>query len=167
MKQDWSDEELLEVWELTADEKRFILSKKVESTLGFAIKLKYYRSYVGLIDDWKDIADCIVEYMRKQLPVFNQNKDISYDLNTRTSRQHNQEIREYLGYRKVNERYLEQIRELLFNENLAQNPSDNALKEVVYNILYKEKVERFSDKELSKYLREWKSQYEEEFYKSI
>ena len=163
IKQDWSEEELLDLWYLNSDEKSFILDKKIDNALGFAIKLKYYQIYGGLINNWNDIADCIVDYVDKQLHT-REKYDIAYKLDSRTSRQHNNEIREYLGFKKVTNYDLENIKNKLFDKKLTYDPSYDELNEEVYADLYQRRIERFSEKELNKYLSTWKHQYEEEFF---
>ena len=104
MRQDWSEEELIDSWSLTQEEKDLILAKK--ERLSFAIKLKYYKNYGALIYNWEEVADCVKVYIRTQIDCVYE----LYDLNNRTSRQHNAEIREHFGFSKINEFELNRLK---------------------------------------------------------
>ena len=99
MKQVWTADELGESWTLTHDE--FVLVENhrgAANRLGFALQLKQYQLCARFLDDYRQVARDVTEYLVDQLEAGSARLD-GYDWGGRSGRRHRREILEFLGVR--------------------------------------------------------------------
>lgn len=92
MKQQWTNEELIEYFSLLQPERQLVESKNFETRLGFAVLFKYFQHEARFPNDPKDIPPPVVEFLTKHLQV-NIEHFAQYDWSGGTIKRHRVEIR--------------------------------------------------------------------------
>ncbi len=164
MKQHWIHIELVKYWTLSQDELRVIKTKNHE--LVYAFKMKYFDIHGVMYMPIITIPDVVLNFIKEQINI--SNKDFSgYNWDGRTSRQHNIEIREYYGYKKVNKKNYQDISDYLYKNIISQGSSKGEALNNILAFLYKEKIEPPSLKELRRYINKIYTEYEHSLFYSI
>lgn len=100
MKQDWSEEELIEHWMLEPQDYQLLANRTGTTRLGFAIQLKYFQLEAQFPNTSAEIPTTVVDFLAKQLQmvarIFSE-----YDLQSRSATYHRQQIREKFGFREA------------------------------------------------------------------
>ena len=164
MKQHWTHIELVKYWTLSQDEIRVINTKS--NKLIYSIKMKYF-DINGLMLTASDLVPSVViNFIKEQINI--SKKDFSsYDWDSRTSRQHNIEIREYYGFKKFNNTDYQRIRDYLYENVIIQGSSKGEALNNILAYLYKEKIDPPSIKELRRYINKVYAEYEHSLFNSI
>lgn len=160
-KQHWTKSELADNWTFSKDELDCI--NKKTSKLVFAIKMKFFdlQGYFPNIDS--DIPIIVLEYIANQLAL--EIKDVAqYRWQSRIAQLHNQEIREYYGYRKINDSDYELIKQLVKKIFLIEASPINRIIAEVYKLLKKNKVEPPFVQEIYKYVNSIYTRCEQQFF---
>lgn len=163
MKQHWTEVELRENWSLSSDEQLCVNSKNHK--LVYALKMKYFDLHGHFLDDISTIPLVVRNYVA-QLVVGNSsdNPVEDYQWRSRSAQIHNNEIREYYGYKKFDTSCLLVIKELIENSLLAQGLSTNQIIAKVYQHLKKLKIIPPSAMELKRRVSNLCAAYEENFF---
>ena len=164
MKQHWTHIELVKYWTLSQDEIRVINTKS--NKLIYSIKMKYF-DINGLMLTASDLVPSVViNFIKEQINI--SKKDFSnYDWDSRTSRQHNIEIRDYYGFKKFNNTDYQRIRDYLYKNVIIQGSSKGEALNNILAYLYKEKIDPPSIKELRRYINKVYAEYEHSLFNSI
>jgi TnpA family transposase len=96
MKQVWAEDEIMESFTLSLEEKIELWSKTEATRLGFAILLKAFQVDWGFPRKKNEIPQSIVDYVARQCEV-NAEKFEEYALDERQARRHREQIRIFLG----------------------------------------------------------------------
>ena len=161
MKQHWTKLELIKNWTLSENEIESINKKTAK--LAFALKMKYFDQQGSFLSSSSDVPLVILEYMANQLVV--DTKDIEhYQWQSRTSQKHNQEIREYYGFKKANDSDFKLITELVEKKFLIEALPVNRIISHVYELLKKNKVEPPSTQEIYRYVNSVYVKCEQRFF---
>lgn len=102
MKQHWTPVELIELWTLSNDEKTFINRKEERNKLVYALKMKYFDLYSCFPSENQKVPLVIMNTVAFQLAVKPQTIT-TYSWHKRSARAHNDEIRQYYGFHKLNQ----------------------------------------------------------------
>jgi hypothetical protein len=135
MKRHWTKLDLINNWTFSSDELEYLSRKTTK--LGFGIKMKYFEQQGYFPNDSSDIPLVVLEYAASQL-----GSDLSdlmqYPWQERIAQLHNQELREYHGFRKINDADFELISELVKKKFLVEAMPVNQITVHVYDFLKKE-----------------------------
>ena len=163
MKQHWTKLELMDSWTLSAGEREYINKKNCK--LVVVIKMRYFDQQGYFPNSSSDIPLVIVEYVANQLAV--EVKEIDkYQWQNRISQIHNQEIREYYGFRKFNNSDDELIKEFVEKKFLKEALPVNRIVGAVYQLLKKKRIEPPSVQETYKYINNIYVKCEQQFFDS-
>lgn len=100
MKQDWSEEELIEHWTLEPCDYQLLANRTGTTRLGFAIQLKYFQLEAQFPNTSAEIPITVVAFLAKQLQMVARTFS-EYDLQSRSATYHRQQIREKFGFREA------------------------------------------------------------------
>lgn len=67
LKQQWTEEELIEHFILLPPEKQLVETKNLETRLGFAILFKYFQQEARFPKSAEDVPSSVVKFIAKQL----------------------------------------------------------------------------------------------------
>ena len=164
MKQNWSEQELKEEWTLSSADMKFVRGKPAASRLVVAVKLKFFEHFGCSIEDWKDVALIVIEYIAKQLGI---RVPVLSSLNSRTSRRHNSAIRKCFHFLPMTVSDLDTLKSWVFEHQYPFGFSHEHIRASVYQYLYTLKIEPYSPMVMGRNLKSWSYQFESEFFKGI
>ena len=98
MKQQWTNEELVEHFILLPSEKEMAETKKLETRLGFATLFKYFQYEARFPEDRENLPFSVIEFLAKQLNV-STDQFYGYAWKGRTIERHRAQIRKYFNFR--------------------------------------------------------------------
>jgi TnpA family transposase len=163
MKQHWTKSELMDYWTLSTGERDYINNKSCQ--LAVAIKIRYFDQQGFFPNANSDIPQIVIKYVADQLSVSTEEID-KYQWQNRVSQIHNKEIREYYGFKKIEDTDFKLISEFIqkkfFKEALPVNRVINEL----YKFLKKNRIEPKSTQETYKRVNNIYTQYEQQFFDS-
>lgn len=164
MKQHWTHIELINSWSLSHDKILAINNK--ESKLVYAFKMKYFDIYGSVAHENIQVPIVVLNFLQQQLNT--NEKDLSnYLWDSRISRQHNAEIRDFYGFTKFSDDKYQVICDHVENNIIVQGtPKGTALTEVL-DYLYKKKIVPPAVKELQKYINNIYDKYEDSLFNTI
>jgi TnpA family transposase len=157
MKQYWTKIELANSWSLSQGEICYL--EKKDNKLAYALKMRYFDLQGCLPKKVEDIPLAAIDYVASQLSIA-PSKVKDYDWPSRIAQVHNTEIREYYGFKKLEQADLSSIKEFIETNLLVQGLSIGQINDEVYKFLKKVKIEPSSDNELSRYISNICTQYE-------
>ena len=99
MKQDWTDEELVEFWTLYEAETTLLANKAGATRLGFAVLLKFFQVQARFPNFFEEIPSTAVAYLAKQLKI-PASLFLKYDKLSRSLKYHRAQIREHFDFRE-------------------------------------------------------------------
>jgi TnpA family transposase len=161
MKQHWTKIELTDSWSLSQGEICYL--EKKDNKLVYAIKMRYFDLQGYLPDRMEDIPLVAVDYVASRLSI-KPNKAKDYAWQSRIAQIHNTEIREYYGFKKLEQADLSSIKDFIEADLLTQGLSISQINDEVYKLLKKSKIEPSANNELSRYISNIYSQYETQFF---
>jgi hypothetical protein len=97
MKQDWTQDELIEHWTLAPSELVLLMNKSGLGRLGFAALLKFFQSEACFPAEKSDVPEACVQYLALQARTA-ESDWADYDWHGRTIKYHRAEIRALLGF---------------------------------------------------------------------
>ncbi|NDE19374.1 MAG: DUF4158 domain-containing protein [Alphaproteobacteria bacterium] len=160
MKQYWTKIELADSWSLSRGE---IGCLKNKDKLVYALKMRYFDLQGYLPNKLEDIPLAAIDYVALQLSI-EPNKAKDYAWQSRIAQIHNAKIREYYGFKKLEQADLLLIKEFVETDLLAQGLSISQINDEVYKFLRKSKIEPSAHNELSRYISKIYTQYETRFF---
>jgi hypothetical protein len=120
MKQHWTHIELVKYWTLSQDEIRVIQTKN--NKLVYAFKMRYFDIHGLMFNASYPTPSVVINFIKEQITT--SEEDFSnYDWDSRTSRQHNIEIRKYYGFKKFNSSDYQRISNYLYKNIIIQGSS--------------------------------------------
>jgi TnpA family transposase/DNA replication initiation complex subunit (GINS family) len=163
MKQYWTQVELIQHWTLSNDEIKVINTKS--SKLAYAYKMRYFDIHGHAAGD-DIVPDAVINFLRDQLSISEQ--DLShYKWDSRSSRRHNIEIREYYGFTNFNNFDYAKIKDYISKEVIIQGASKGEAVNSALTYLHNEKIDPPSVQELSKYINAVYKEYQDSLFNSI
>lgn len=163
IKQHWTKLELTENWTLSKDELDCINKKNTK--LAFAVKMRFFDLQGYFPNKYEDIPQVVLEHIANQLSL-EKNEIFKYEWQSRIAQLHNQEIREYYGYRKINESDYESIKQLVKKTFLIEALPINRIIIEVYKSLKKDRIEPPFAQEIYKYVNSLYNEYEQQFFEN-
>jgi len=131
MKREWNVDELAEHWSLRPEEKELLANKNGPTRLGFAVLLKYFQYEGRFPRQRQDIPLAVVKYIARHVGVAQAGWD-QYDLESRSTKYHRAQIREFLGFREATVEDAESLSAWLVEHILPQNQKrDHITSEVI------------------------------------
>ncbi|HRH44988.1 MAG TPA: DUF4158 domain-containing protein [Pyrinomonadaceae bacterium] len=100
MKQDWTEEELIEHWTLEPRDYQLLANRTGITRLGFAVQLKYFQLEARFPNTSAEIPATVIAYLAKQLKLVSR-IFAEYDWQSRSATYHRQLIREKFGFREA------------------------------------------------------------------
>jgi len=161
MKQYWTKIELADSWSLSRGEIGCLKNK--DNKLVYALKMRYFDLQGYLPNKIEDIPLAAIDYVASQLSI-KPNKAKDYAWQSRIAQIHNAKIREYYGFKKLEQADLLLIKEFVETDLLAQGLSISQINDEVYKFLRKSKIEPSAHNELSRYISKVYTQYETRFF---
>lgn len=161
MKQYWTKIELTDSWSLSRGEIGCLKNK--DNKLVYALKMRYFDLQGYLPNKIEDIPLAAIDYVALQLSI-KPNKAKDYAWQSRIAQIHNAKIREYYGFKKLEQADLLLIKEFVETDLLAQGLSISQINDEVYKFLRKSKIEPSAHNELSRYISKIYTQYETRFF---
>lgn len=156
MKQYWTKIELVNSWSLSQGEICYL--EKKDNKLVYALKMRYFDLQGYLPKKAEDIPIVAIDYVASQLSITS-SKVKDYDWHSRIAQIHNAEVREYYGFKKLEQADFLSIKEFVETDLLVQGSSIGQINDEVYKFLKKVKIEPSADNELSKYISNICTQY--------
>ena len=167
MKQNWTIEELEELWTLHPDELALLDSKTKENKLGFALIFKYFQITSFFPKEISDIPKAIIFHIAKQINVAAKIAQ-SYKWNKKNSEVYRRQIRDYLGFRKFRKEDIYKIKKFLIDLFFLEgNQSISYLQDKIYKYLNENKIEPFSRDQSEKYIFSALNYFEKELFEKI
>jgi hypothetical protein len=166
LKENWELEELIEYWTLLPSEMRLLRNKTGAKRIGFAVCFKYFQLLSQFPEDLNQIPPVVINYIANQVNV-SSSLYLEYDWQERSSRYHREQIRQYFGFRLVQELDLEKLKNYLLSDILPQEQKEEHLITVVEQYFQQSKIELPSDKILLRLIRSAVRQFEDQLFDTI
>ena len=166
MKQHWEVEELIEYWILLPSEMALLRNKTGAKRIGFAVCFKYFQLFNQFPEDLNQIPHVVINYIASQVNV-SSSLYLEYDWQERSSRYHREQIRQYFGFRLVQELDLQKLKNYLLSDILPQEQREEHLITVVEQYFQESKIELPSDKILLRLIHSASRQFEDELFETI
>lgn len=166
MKQDWEVEELIEYWTLLPSEMALLRNKTGAKRIGFAVCFKYFQLFSQFPEDLPQIPVVVINYIANQINV-SSSLYLEYDWQERSSRYHREQIREFFGFRLVQELDLQKLKNYLLSDILPQEQKEEYLITVVEQYFKERKIELPSEKILLRLIRSAVRQFEDQLFETI
>jgi TnpA family transposase len=164
MKQHWTHIELVKYWTLSQDEIRVIQTKN--NKLVYAFKMRYFDIHGLMFNASYPTPSVVINFIKEQITT-SEEDFFNYDWDSRTSRQHNIEIRKYYGFKKFNSSDYQRISNYLYKNIIIQGSSKGEALNNIFAYLHKEKIDPPSTKELRRYINRVYTEYEYSLFNSI
>jgi Domain of unknown function (DUF4158) len=100
MRREWNADELAEHWSLRPEEKDLLANKNGPTRLGFAVMLKFFQHEGRFPRHRQEVPPAVVKYLARHVGVA-QRVWNDYNLESRATRYHRAQIREFLGFREA------------------------------------------------------------------
>ena len=183
MKQYWTKIELHENWTLSQVEMCYL--EKKDNKLVYALKMRYFDLQGHFPNKIEDVPAVVIDYVAAQLsstPVpgsettpthllttvsirhIESISNNNYDWQSRIAQIHNTEIRQYYGYRKLDDSGFMLIKDFIENDLLIQGLSIRQITDETYKFLKKSKIELPASNELGRYISNIYTAYETKFF---
>ena len=167
MKNNWTEEELIEFWTLSVQEQELLKNKKDFNKLGFAVSLKYYQYMFTHPTLNAAVPKSIVKHIAVQLRL-DYRLFYKYDFNGRTGKRDREEVKEYIGITYNISTAAEILKKWLVEEITPSGNHDiDYLKVLSYNYLRKNKARLPKAESLSRIVRSSLSEFERLFFNSL
>jgi hypothetical protein len=151
---------------LSAEEIELCKKKRGNNNrLSFGFMVVYFKENINFPEDSGDEKDLLMN-VAAELGI-NKETVIAFEWNCRTVERFRYEIRNYLGYRDSSDKDAAIFVEYLMDSILPHAPSDNLLMEEVDNYFKKQKLEKFKEKQLTRYISSAKHQFEQKILQSV
>lgn len=167
MKQQWTADELEELWTLHPDEFALLRNKTRENKLCFALILKYFQVTSYFPNDVSDIPKSITFHIAKQLGIPEKiTKSIKWS--QKNSNVYRRQIRDYLGFRRFGKGDIHQVKKWLIETILPEgNQSISYLQNKVYQYLNENKIEPLSSEQLERHILSALNTFESNLFRRI
>lgn len=152
MKQNWTVEELDELWTLRPNEWTLLRHRKKENKLCVALMLKYFQVTALFPKELSDIPKSIIFHIAKQINVpFERARSWKWNSKGSEAYRYKRRIRDYLGFRRFKKGDIPKIKAWLLKTVLPEgNQSVSYLQNKIYNYLYENKIEPCSSEPLNR-----------------
>ncbi|MGA7937808.1 MAG: Tn3 family transposase [Kovacikia sp.] len=140
MKRQWDAQELVENFTLNPDEMALLESKGDENRLGFAVLLKFFQMEAKFPRTHHVVPKLVVSYIAKLLKV-SPKQYIEYSFLGRTIERHRAGIREFFGFRELNQEDKQELITWLCEFVLVYDRQTSSLEAAVYQRLRELKLE--------------------------
>ncbi len=140
MKRQWDAQELVESFTLNPDEMALLESKGDENRLGFAVLLKFFQMEAKFPRTHHVVPKRVVSYIAKLLKV-SPKQYREYSFLGRTIERHRAGIREFFGFRELNQEDKQELITWLCEFVLVYDRQTSSLEAAVYQRLRELKLE--------------------------
>ena len=163
MKKYWTKSELDNQWILSDEELSCINSKAKLHRLTYAIKMRFFSIYGYFPESTSDISYDVICFIASQINNIATllKKD---NWRSRSSQLHNNEIREFYGYKKFNSSYWSDIEKYLKTNSFIQAESNAQIEQAVYIYLKEKKIEPPAKSIIIRTIRSLQIKFEAEFF---
>jgi TnpA family transposase len=153
-------------YSLSSKDSKLCKSKKnKKNCLIFGIMLAYFKNHTKFPTKNNLPINSIIEISNNLNIETIHSDDFKWD--NRTAERYRQEIRDYLGYRIVNNEDVELIIDFLIKEFISNGAADIVLLEQTRLYFTKNKIEIVSNERLEIYISNAKSKFEKQFFQQI
>lgn len=164
MNGSWMTEELVQYFTLQADEREFLGINAPHNQLGKAILLKLFQYEARFPQHKTDIPDLVIEFLAQQLYVLPE-VWLDYQWNESRMREHRQQIRDWLGFRRASTEDQRAVTDWLEREILPDEYRLSHLREIVYQRLRHQQLEPPSDEQVDRLINSALHQYQTVFFR--
>jgi len=164
MNGSWTTEELVHHFTLQADERKFLGINAPHNQLFKALLLKLFQYVARFPQDKTDIPDLVIEFLAQQLYVLPE-VWLDYQWNESRMREHRQQIRDWLGFRRASTEDQRAVTDWLEHEILPDEYRLPYLREIVYQRLRHQQLEPPSDEQVDRLINSALHQYQTVFFR--
>ena len=143
-----------------------IANANVHNRLGFAVMLKFFQLEGRFPNHLGEIPHQVIEFIAQQLG-FEETDLSNYRLSGSVHKRHRVQIREFLGFRRMDKEDKEAVKQWLVDEVLPHAPHFEELKDQLNSHLRRLQFERPSAKELTRLIYSANRTHEKLFCHSI
>ncbi len=120
MKDSWNVEELKDCYSFSPEELRVVLSKYEDTRIGFAVLFLFFKNENRFPKEKNEIPQVIVDYIAEQIDLPKE-LFLDYDWLGITIKRHREEIRRLFGFKEVNLKDLEELKNWLLKDIVPEN----------------------------------------------
>lgn len=160
-----TDFEMNEHWLLDGEELGLLKGKTKPGRLIFSVLLKYFRRYQRFPDRLQNVPAVIVDYLASQIGTHA--SDFLVQGSDRMLRRFRNEVRNYLGIRRFNDRDAVKFRQWLCSEIFLEGHESLVLDEKVTQWLIDHDVERPHPSHLARLISSEESAFEARLFKDV
>jgi hypothetical protein len=162
MRQEWTSDELIELWTLVGEDWRWVGNKTGATRLGFAVLLKFFEIGARFPAYPEEVPSAAVDYVASQVRV-EATAFAKYSLSGRTAEYHRSQIRDALGFRPATEDDQQRWAEWLAEELAGVELDRDRLASAVATRCRQEKVEPPSSGQIDRVVASAIRQFETAF----
>ncbi len=160
MKQDWTDEELIEYWTLDETELSLLANKTGATRLGFAVLLKFFQLESRFPNSPEETPATAIAYLGKQLTI-PARLFFEYAWHSRSIKYHRAQVREHFGFREVTIADTDVAVAWLIDKVLPYTIKYESQSEGILQYFRESKIEPPSDERIKRVLHSAQSIFEE------
>ncbi len=165
VKQQWTMEELIEMFSLSSQEQGLLSGEAAHNQLGHAILLKCFQYEGRFPTSSADVPESVVAFVADQLGIA-ANLYPNYPWEGRMAQRHRQHIRTTLGFRPTSIQDQAVIKAWLVNDVLPEVHQPRPLEAMVYDYCRQAKLEPPSDGRLQRLVISALHTYEQTFFEA-
>ncbi len=166
MKQNWSESELIESWDLTDSERNLLDQRTEHGLLGFAILLKFFQLEGRFPLNHKEVPSVVVKFMAGIccLPVSAWNE---FSFKGRSGERTRAQIRDFLGFRPATLADGAQIQAWLCQEVIPHDQEPRHLRAGVFDWCREHRIEPPTHDRIDRLIGAAVHTFENEFFQGI
>jgi len=162
MKREWNTDELAEYWSLRPEEKDLFGNKNGATRLGFAVLLKFFQYEGRFPRHRQEVPPAVVKYLARHVGVA-QGAWNDYDLESRATRYHRAQIREFLGFREATVEDAAALSDWLGEHVLANEQNPDRLSGAIVNRCRELHIEPLAPERFDRLIRSALNTFEIQF----
>ncbi|WP_242266506.1 MULTISPECIES: DUF4158 domain-containing protein [unclassified Bacillus cereus group] len=163
MKQHWNLDQEITSFILSSEELKLVNARYKLTRIGFAALLKYFQLFHQFPTKKSQIPSDMLHFLSKQLNL-SLNSYHTYILDSKTARQHKQEILDFFGFKEEQDKDREFIRTWLYNRIYEYNLDANLLRKQLYIKYRTEKIVAPPEWQINQLIQQLIFQREQDFY---
>lgn len=166
MKHFWTEEDLIEHFTISNEERELLSKKPSAGKVAFAVLLKFYQ-HEGMFPSHRvDVPKSVASYIARQIG-FSFTDFYSCDWQGRTIKRYRTQIRKFLGFRKWSRRYSNRLIQWLITNILPELFKAEQLKETAVKYLHELKMEPPKTVTLERIINSAVNSWEENFFRAL
>jgi hypothetical protein len=166
MKRQWEQEELIDQWTLSVEDRTLLGNKTGATRLGFAVLLKYFGRLGRFPQQKNDIPAIVISYVATQIGV-DPAAYLQYDWQGRTVKEHRAQIRAAYGFREATVEDGAAMAAWLAEHVLPREHQEDAVRAACYRHFRLQKIEPPTMQRVTRIVRSAYRTFETTLYQTI